>query len=42
MLPGPAAPAGKPPSPDRFLLSVNGRPRACTDPHGAGMTWIEH
>jgi hypothetical protein len=31
------------PAPDagRFLLSVNGAPVAWTDPHGAGLDWID-
>jgi hypothetical protein len=33
--------AGPPPMRDRFLLALDGRPVAWTDPHGAAMTWIE-
>ncbi len=29
-----------PPSPGRFLLSLNGAPMAWTDPHGAAIDWI--
>ncbi|WP_191083014.1 DUF2332 domain-containing protein [Roseococcus microcysteis] len=36
VLPG-LAPPGPPPAAGRFLLAVNGVPRAWTDPHGAAM-----
>jgi hypothetical protein len=34
ILPGTIAPPG------RFVLSVNGKPRAHTDPHGAALDWL--
>jgi hypothetical protein len=36
-----AACAGSPPTRERFLLALDGRPVAWTDPHGAAMKWIE-
>jgi hypothetical protein len=32
--------AGTPGAAGRFLLSVNGRPTAWTDPHGAALEWV--
>lgn len=34
------APEAVPPSPGSFLLSLNGRPAAWTNPHGASIEWI--
>ncbi|MBV8409345.1 MAG: DUF2332 domain-containing protein [Alphaproteobacteria bacterium] len=36
-----AAQAGSPPARERFLLALDGRPVAWTDPHGTAMKWIE-
>ena len=33
--------AGLPIRPNRFLMAVNGSPVAWTDPHGAGLDWID-
>jgi hypothetical protein len=35
-----ATDAGTSPSPGHFLMAVNGRPAAWTDPHGAALDWI--
>jgi hypothetical protein len=40
VFPAIAARAPPPPSRGRFLLALNGRPLAWTDPHGANMDWI--
>lgn len=41
VLPSIAAAAEPPPEAGRFLLSLNGKPVAWTDPHGGAIDWIE-
>jgi hypothetical protein len=41
VFPSIAAHAGPSPRRERFLLALDGRPVAWTDPHGAAMKWIE-
>lgn len=41
VLPAIADRAPMPAPPGRFLLSLNSRPLAWTDPHGASIDWID-